>query len=178
MIYAKENPIGVDAVLADVQVRLMDLETTWGVGIDGYPRCYTGADKDGNRTINHFVSGKEYKDLVHAEGNKFFFTCENDLLQVGNGYFTTTVSLFFIVDLTKCKSGVSHRADAEVWADVADVLNTCPLIGQAERIVFGFYRVFQGYDYQDTADRQPYHYFRVDIPLLEFQLTKTYCNNI
>jgi hypothetical protein len=175
MIYQKTNPVGLDAVIAEIQVKLMALATTWGAPLDGYPRCYPQL-RDGRKVIEYSQSLKEYKELIYAEGNKFFFICENDLVQVGNGYFTTDLSVYFMLDLTDAMPSVTHRADAEVWADVVAVLQTIPIIGKAERIVQGFDRVFAGYDYQPTDDLQPYHYFRIDVPVMAFQLTKTYCS--
>src|SRR6478672_4168991 len=174
MIHAKTNPIGLDAVIAEVQAKLMALEALWGVSLDGYPRCYP-AVRDGKKVIEHYAGDKEYQDVVYAEGHKFFFIAENDLVQVGNGYFTTDISVFFMLDLAKIKPNVAHRADAETWADVAGLLRTVASLRTAERIVQGFDRVFPGFDYRETDDLQPYHYFRVDLPVKEFELDQIYC---
>jgi hypothetical protein len=176
MNYVKTNPVGLDSIVNYAMLRLDYLAVKWQTNLDIYPRCYQKVT-DGYRRIEWFDESKgEYEALNVAEGNKFFFMLESDIQQVGNGYFTTTLQLFGILNLKSIHPETTHRADAEVWADTMNFVNQVPYFGQAERIVTGFDRVFGQYDYQQENDMQPYHCFRIDIPVKEFKLDMETCN--
>jgi len=174
MVMAIDNPIGLDAVIAQVQSKLMQLESTWGVELDGYPRCYPQKVKD-KKTIAHFVKNKDYKPLIHAERNKFFFTADDDEESVGNGYETTKLKLYFIVNVSECYPSILHRADNEVRVDVKNILYTVAGI-EINETVKEIDKVFSGYDYKITEDMQPYHAFRIDLTAFEYKIDQTYCN--
>lgn len=174
MNYTKENPIGLDAVINQAQIKLYDLAASWNVALDVYPRCYS-KETDRGRSIETFIGGKDYKMLNVAEGNKFFFDAENDINQVGNGFFTTNISLYCVLNLNAVKPDVQHRADAEVWADVMGKLQQVPFFGTADRLITKFNRVFERYDYYQQNDMQPYHCFRIDIPVKSFSIDLTVC---
>lgn len=170
MIHLRENPIGLDAVIAYAQVRLDSLTAIWGESLEVYPRCYSKVDADGKRLIEWFKKGVDYEAINVAEGNKLFFVLENDMVQTGNGYFTTTISLFGIINLREAKPEQLDRADAHIWSETTNALRQVPYFGLSERIVTGFQNVFGRYDYQQANDMQPYHCFRIEIPVLEFKL--------
>lgn len=169
MIYAIDNPIGLDAVIATVQTKLMQLASTWGVELDGYPRCYPMIDTDGKKGIEHFIKGKDYGNLIYAEGNKFFFTAESDATRVGFGYETTEVELYFIVNLNECKPSITHRAANEVRVDVKNLLEQVSGI-EIKTTVIEIDRVFSGYDFRITDDMQPYHAFRINITIIQYDI--------
>jgi len=173
MVVAIDNPIGIDAVIAQVKAKLMALETIWGVTLDGYPRCYP-ITKDSKKTIAHFVKNKDYKPLIYAEGNKFFFTAENDAQKVGYGYETTTIELYFIVNLVECKPDITHRADNEVRVDVKNILAGISGIEMTTTVI-EIDRVFAGYDSKITDDMQPYHAFRINLNVYEYRIDQPYC---
>lgn len=181
MIYAKTNPIGLDALIAQAQDKLESLETLWGVPIDIYPRCYPKWDKevgqpDRRKGIEHYIGNNEYSgNLIHAEGNKFFFTAADDEDAVGNGYETTKLKLYVIVDLSKAYPSIAHRCDMEVRRDVKAIMQTIPNI-RLDETVTQPERVFSGYGYEIGDDLQPYHAFRLDLTAFEYDINLEYCN--
>lgn len=175
MIFGKTNPIGLDAVIAQLQSRLMTLENKWSVDLDGYCRCYSTESVEGKKQIEHYIGKNEYSgNLIHPEGNKFFFTAENDEKRVGNGYATTDFKLYFILNLDECYPSILHRCDNEVRVDVKTVLEMCPGITYTDTIV-DVERVFSGYDYRIGDDLQPYHVFRIDLVAVSYDINKTNC---
>lgn len=176
-IFAKINPIGLDAVISQVQSKLMILATFWGVELDGYPRCYPLYSKDnGKKGIEYYVSSNEYSgNLIHAERNKFFFTADKKPQNLGNGYYTSSFSVYFIVNAKECKPLIPHRADEEIHADVEQVLKTVSGFVSVEGIIDDVEQVFDGYGYFITDDMQPYHAFRVDLLAFEYKSTETLC---
>lgn len=179
MIYAKTNPIGLDAVIATVQSKLMSLETLWGVTLDGYPRCYPKYDEDkdkgGRKGIEHYSGKNEYSgNLIHAEDNKFFFTAEDDEHHVGLYRENATIQLFFILNLDDCYPLIAHRCDNEVRTDVKNIINTIPSL-KYTTTVKEIEKVFYGYDYAIGDDVQPYHAFRINIDVVQFDINQIYC---
>lgn len=174
----KINPIGLDAVIHRVQSTLYTkLTALWaGVPLDGYPRCYI-INRDGKRTIEHFVKDKEYKSLIHAEGNKFFFTSEGDVERVREMVLTnlvTEIDLYFIVDVPKIKTGLIHRGDEEIRNDVMNALLFCPEV-TLTRVVKNIDKVFNGFDYKNVNDMQPYHCFKITLEVKNFKINQKNC---
>jgi len=100
----KANPKGLDVVIYGIQKKMYDqLPTLWsGVDLHGYDRCYL-ANRNGFKSIDYYISQNEYKNLVVAEENKFFFTAENDIKKVGSRYYKTAIDLYFILNLKEAK---------------------------------------------------------------------------
>jgi len=120
------SPIGLQAIVNKLQVVLYEpLKATWNnAQLDGYPICYS-KEKDGKRTIEHFSSGVDYKNLIYAEENKFWFTNPYPITEVRNssGIYETQLDLYFTVNLLEIKSQITtHRADYEARKDVIDIL--------------------------------------------------------
>ena len=172
----KINPIGIDAKLHKIQTKLYDkLTAKWGVTLEGYPRCYV-IDRDGVKTIEHFVKANEYSgNLIVAEQSKFFFVADNDHSKQDNLLYQTDVSLYFIVDVTKIYPDIKHRCDNEVLADVMKVLGVCPGMLQKRKIVVDFKKVFQGYKAETEKNMQPYYCFRVDFTLSPYAIDEKIC---
>lgn len=163
------SPIGLQAIVNKLQVALYEpLKSTWNnAQLDGYPICYS-KEKDGKRTIEHFTSGVDYKNLIYAEENKFWFTNYYSVDAEGVNYFTTKLDLYFTVKLDEVKSSITtHRADYEVRKDVLAILNTNPFV-RVNEVITGVENVYRGYSYEQSDDMQPYHCFRIVLNVLEY----------
>jgi len=173
--YLKTNTIGLDSVIHKAQIALYDnLSNLWGVNLDGYPRCYP-INRQGIKTIEHFISNTEYKNLVYAETNKFFFTADNDIQNVRNDYFKTKLDLYFILNLAEISPSATHRTDEEVRNNVLDVLNTISELF-IESIITNIDKVFSGFEYREIEDMHPYHCFKIRLNVLEYNINQITCN--
>lgn len=180
----KTNPIGIDAVIHDIQSRMYAIKDLWGVELTGYPRCYILQDESGKKTIESFLSASEYsRSLIFAEGNKFFFLAPNDINKESANYYTTNLELYFVLNVVECYPNVLHRADEEVRKDVLTALERCPSVKVSRAIinidkVFNRYnnRISQSYEYEYTDDMQPYHCFKIEMEVLPYYLNQTICN--
>jgi hypothetical protein len=172
----KTNPIGIDARLHKIQTKLYDkLTAKWGVSLEGYPRCYT-IDREGVKTIEHFIKGNEYSgNLIVAEKSKFFFVAENDHSKQDNLLYQTDVSLYFIVDVREIYPEIAHRCDNEVLADVLLVLSRCPGLLVKRTVVVEFKKVFQGYNVEGEKNMQPYYCFRINFTLSPYAINEKLC---
>lgn len=171
----KENPIGLDAVIHKIQVKLYDkLNELWGVELDGYPRCYS-IKREVKKTIEHYQGSGEYESLIHAEGNKFFFLADADYRQESLNHFNTKLDLYFILNLEECKKLIVHRADEEVRRDIINIVKTCDNVGENITIVTGIDSIFMGFQRNNIDDIQPYYYFKAIIDIKDFSLIKTIC---
>lgn len=169
------NPIGLDTTIYEIQKKLYDvLQPKWNVILDGYPRCYN-IQRENKRSIEYYKGKNEYKNLIHLEGNKFFFTADNNQTQTTIDSFTTEVDLYFILNLDQCKSDLKNRGDNEVRIDVLNVLKTFSQIGLNIQVVTDVDKVFQGYDFTFRNDQQPYHCFKLTLNITDFTLNDTLC---
>lgn len=174
MNYLISDPVGIDYIIAEIQTKLYDtLSASWGVDLNGYPRCYyiKGVDK---KTISHYVGKKEYKSLVHSEGNKFFFTAEKDETATTNGFYKTDIEIYFMVDLSLCKPSSLHRADNEVRIDVVNILDTISGI-EVTHVMKRKDDIFNNVDFTLVTDVHPYHCFKIRCKVLEYELNTQYC---
>ena len=185
MNYLKNNPKGLDVSIENIQKKLFTLGGLWGVDIDGYPRCYvydvegqhSKYSKDARikeKTIAHYISKTEYKHLIHQERNKFFFLCEN-IKQIGLQNATATVELFFILNLKQCKPNSVDRADFDVLEDVLKILNKCFDVSVEKTIETSEKKIFQGYNYEENINAQPYFCFKITFNINEFNLFQKPC---
>jgi len=173
----KSNPKGIDIVISKIQKKLYDtLSVLWDVELDGYGRCYT-QKIDENRGIVNYVNSKEYsKSLIHKERNKFFFLAENEYKQTSLGYFSTSIELYFILNLNECKPDATDRQDEEVRVDVINALFGC-FVKQDIKVTFVLEDVFRNYFYPETLDLHPYHCFKLVLPLYDFDINQELCSN-
>jgi hypothetical protein len=171
----KINPKGLDVTIQNIQNLLYsNLLTLWNVDLDGYGRCYPVFN--GQKKEIQFYSGSdEYRNVVVAETNKFFFTAENDIEKVGNTYYKTKIELYFIVNVKEIKPNALHRADEEVRVDVLNVLNT-NTFAFVKNTVIDIDKVFNKFEYDYTDDLQPYHCFKIELNTVEYDINKTICN--
>jgi len=174
---SKTNPKGLDVLIYSVQNKLYnELSTLWsGIELNGYDRCYL-SNRNGFKSIDYYISSNEYVNLVVAEGNKFFFTAENDIESIGNGYFKTSLDLYFILNVNEIKPNVIHRADEEVRQDVLNILNTIAEI-KIKNIIINIDKIFNRLDFNYNNDVQPYHVFKIELNTLEYDINKTLCIN-
>ncbi len=174
MIYLKNNPIGLDAVIHVIQNQLHDnLSLKWGVDLDSYPRCYTNYTENGT-DIEHYTKKNDYETVLFAEKSKFFFTAEEEILKTGNLTFNTTAKLYFIVDLKKIKS-LDHRADEEVISDIVNELESFSNIS-IKRIVRNKRNVFSNQMFRDLDNLEPYFVCLFDIDIIDYYINQRVCN--
>lgn len=180
----KQNPIGLDAIIHDIQTKMYGLANTWSVELNGYPRCYVLQGTDGKKTIESYLSDVDYSSsLIFAEGNKFFFLAPNDIDKQSANYYTTSIELYFVVNVVECYPDITHRADEEVRSDVLLALEKCPSV-KVSRVIMNIDKVFnrynnrisQSYEYEYTDDMQPYHCFKIEMEVLPYNINQRICN--
>ena len=169
----KINPIGLDAVLHKIQVKLYDkLNAKWGIELTGYPRCYS-IKRETKKTIEYFLGNGEYVSLIHAENNKFFFLADSDYTQDSLNHFSTEVDLYFILNLDDLN--YEQRCDEEVRRDIISVLSKCENVGENIKIITGIESIFMGFVRNNIDDIHPYYYFKAIVEIKDFSLNKTNC---
>ena len=186
MNYTKQNPIGLDAVIHDIQLKMYDLSSKWNVALNGYPRCYILQNHNGEKTIESYLGNQEFSgSLIFAEGNKFFFVSGEKELQVDRPFiYETTIELYFMLNTKECYPTIQHKADNEVRVDVINALSKVIGLGKVDieangDKVFNRFnnRISQGYEYEYTDGMVDYHYFKCMIELLPYNINKQICNN-
>lgn len=181
----KENPVGLDIPIDQIQKVVYPLKDLWGVDLTGYPRCYILQNKEGGKKIESFLDKKEYSgNLLYGEGNKFFFLDGEAVENVSNTYYKTTIELYFIINIKEAYPLLDYRADEEVRRDVLNALSTVANIRvvklekNSDKVFARFNnRISQNYEHDYRDDMQPYHYFKVLIDVLDYDINATYCGN-
>lgn len=163
MIYQKQNPIGLDALIARIQTRLYnELNTLWGIELESYERCYILADKDGKKDVKRHVKGKEYELISVAEENKFFFLQKGRAIKEDAIFFKTDLELIFILDLQKIYPSKLHRSDLEVQNDIEEIINQFDNV-YVDSIESGYDKALIGITYEQENDMQPYCVFKFNL---------------
>lgn len=78
MVEKKDNPVGIDTVIDNIQRRIYEpLKQKWG-DIDIYGRVYKKKEHDGTMSLERYTGNGEYKKVLFSEGNKIFFVQGNN----------------------------------------------------------------------------------------------------
>ena len=191
MIYAKENPVGIDIDIAIIQkaihnafdVKWSDGQNTTG-GIICYPRCYVNP-KRRNKTnvydskiLEYFNTSEyddteeysdintEYDDILDGEDNKVVFITDYDIFAVNHNplYETALIECIFVVNLNKTHPTIKHRADEEVRVEVKKVLDKIPNVS-VHKTVRTLGKVFGDIRYSTQLDIHPLHCFKITLSL-------------
>lgn len=179
----KDTTIGLDSVIDRIQRKVYELSDKWSVELTGYPRCYILQKEKGVKVIEAYLGNGEYSgSLIYAEGNKFFFLSGESIESVSNDYFRTTIELYFMLNIEEVYPNITHRADEEVRVDVINVLNTISGIrvlkieSNSDKVFARFNnRISQSFEHEYTDDMHPYHYFKVLIDVMEYDINQTKC---
>ena len=87
-----------------------------------------------------------------------------------------------MLNIEEVYPNIPHRADEEVRVDVINVLNTISGISvlkiesNSDKVFARFNnRISQSFEHEYTDDMQQYHYFKVLIDVLEYDINQTKC---
>ena len=162
MNFTKTNPKGIDKEIGKIQ-SLLHEELGWE-NIDVYGRVYKNQSTDKGLVPEFYIGANEYKDafLNDAKTATICFI-EDEKHTTDNGiYYYNDVKIVVMVNLSKAKPSIAHRADTEVQIDI---------IKQAEKnkmftitgIEKGIANVFKCFNVQGIliTDMQPFHVFAI-----------------
>ncbi len=169
MIYIKENPVGVDVVINDIQRNIY--ESLGWVDYNAYHRVYKNEKSTGG-VVPDFYTGEndvrsgEYKEVLlddNLAASSFFYT-DDTITTIDNGFLNqTNVHFICQVDLNRI-NGDNKRSDEAVHRDVVLAVNNS-IYGKVSATVTGISSVYSEFDTTQITwdDMQPFHCFRVDI---------------
>lgn len=193
MVIAKENPVGIDAIINIIQHTINNaFDTKWKDadsehGIICYPRCYVNFKRQNKNNIygeqiieyfdtstvaesaEYFDTNNDYKDILDGEENKMIILTNYDAFPVNesNMYESSYVECIFIVNLNKTHPNIKHRADEEIRVEVKKVLNTIPNV-TVHRSIRSLNKVFGDIRYSTKIDMHPRHCFKFILSLDRF----------
>lgn len=166
--HIKVNPVGLDAIIQDLQVGLYEyLTARWSGAFQGFGRVYRNA-KDNETPVPEWFNGVDYTP-VYFDDNfacNMFFTEDQTHETTDGVIFEAKVKVSFMMDLTKVLPGSLHRPDEEAHKAVVGYLNQLG-IGEITAIADGIDAVFLGWDKRGIKfnDFHPYHTFCVKMNL-------------
>lgn len=165
-LYAKINPVGVDARIQPFLNGLWDALPEFNSSWDAFPRVYLNpnAEKKGTLIAEHYVNqvgevyGNDYIDVLHNDEVVLttFFNVLPERQLAGNN-FTTQIELFVqCTDLKALFPTVAHRPDEELIKAFYDGVNLGKQIAGItynevliERVVTGIPNVYGGLFHPD-----------------------------
>ena len=174
MNYFRINPIGIDTVIHKIQNKLTSLNSVFGITFDAYPRVYVNQKKEGD-DFEYFIKGEDYRSVLHAERNKFFFTHTSNVTPKDTYGFETEIKLFFIVNLKEIDP--LERNDSKLISEVDKLIRTIPDV-QITNIDKDFQGIFRNTMFANSFDfMHPYFACCFTIKVNRYELDKTPCNN-
>ncbi len=187
MIIAKNNPVGLDAVIARIQKAIDDaFKNKWkredqeeNLGIICYPRCYINI-KNKHKHIEYFDSmddkqSIDYLDVLDTETNKLIILNDDyEIVKIGPNHYSTYLDLIFLVDLNSTHKSIKHRADEEVRLEVTKEIEKVPNIS-----IYNYTRklnkIFGDIKYDYKLNLQPSHCFKITVHVDRFTQNEKYC---
>ena len=170
-----QNPIGLSAVIQRIQKTLYDSLTSKWVGeLQGFGEVYLNK-KSNTFYPEAFTGGNDKTDysgnLLTSDDSKFFFIPSGNSKAVGNGdYFSTTIDVCFIIDLSKAYPDEQHRTVSKSKAhnEVEKTLAQISLFSaKVESFTEGIKNLFSGLSFDaEKIDLQPKHSFKFTIRVI------------
>lgn len=177
----KTTPKGIDIPIQGLQTVLYDLlKKQWPVDdstFDCHGRAYRNSNTDGYIpevfTGSASTGGKEYAEVFFDDRLKalcFFGAGESE--KYSSGSSVAKVYLIFMVDVSKLKPAIDHRADEEIHVDVEKICAQKRLGFTFTGLETGIDTVFREYsgwrkkDGIKSRDMHPLHCFRLNFDLL------------
>ena len=174
MIYAKTNPIGLDALISNIQNRLYtELNALWSTDLEAFERVYIIQDENGKKHVQRFVKKNEYETISVAEKNKFFFLHKAKAVKEDMLYYKSEIDLNFILDLKSIYPDIEHRADFEAQNDVETILTQFDNVW-IQSLESGYDKSLIGISYDQENDMQPYYVFKFNLGV-RYKLDDTCC---
>lgn len=153
MIHLKYNPVGVDIEIKTLQEYLERKLSSWNIDIFGRVEEY--GDK-----LMVFYKKNDYLPILKFNpktNGRVFFLDSNDT-SLKDGFYTTKLDIYFLLNVVKIKPDVTHRADEEIRMEILKVLeikfNEIE-IEKGQKVVSGFNTKLK--------DLQPYHFLKFTV---------------
>lgn len=179
-LYLKENPVGIDIEIQEMQRYLHDeLPKVWGTVqkpflIYAYGSIFK-TQRENDTLGEAFSSRNEYEDILTCDDSKLMFIEATASEKVSAKYYKTKVDVCFIVNLNEAYPNITHRATSEAIGAVAKILERIGLRGKTiTGYETGVNEVFGNLKFKYTDNMQPYFVFKFTVEF-EYDLQKTIC---
>lgn len=192
MLITKTNPVGIDALIQQLQTKLHDsLCETWGLSGDcevesqsnlyyAYGRAYRNSTDNGYVAEVYDANG-DYKEVYWDDklyALSFFGIASQTERTAGN---KAEVHLVYFVNTKALKPDVTHRADEEVRLDVLNAIGKNSFGFVVDSITLWLENVLQEYpgsirdERLKYVDMYPVHCFRINMTV---NYNPNYCSTL
>ncbi|HRS66198.1 MAG TPA: hypothetical protein P5519_09985 [Spirochaetia bacterium] len=190
MLITKTNPVGIDALIQQLQTKLhTELCTAWALTDcenDQQNKYYCYGRAYRNATANGFIaevytSNGEYKEVYWDDklyAVSFFGIAAQTDRTIGS---KTDVHLVYFVNTKKLKPDVTHRADEEVRLDVLNIIGKSSFGFVVDSVELWLQNVLQEYpgsirdERLKYVDMYPVHCFRLNMTI---NYNPNYCSSL
>ena len=164
MLTLKENPVGVDLVINEIN-NLVYNELNFE-NYEAYHRAFKQQSERGVIPEAFIYDTRDYKECFYDDrvNSSFFYTSDSTDFVDNGRLVNTTVSMVFQVNLDEVAPAIKHRGDEEIHRVVVNAINKS-VYGTVSSLVVGIDNVYNEFDTTQITytDMQPFHCFRVDI---------------
>lgn len=154
----KEQIQGIDIPIGHIKDYLID--NLSGVGnIKIYGRCFRNLTNEGYEPKVYLGNGEYEEPFINDRSLIAYFIDSNDHRSQNNSYFTTDVSIVFVLNLQKLSSS---RNDSYWHSELRSMINKVSRsFFEIQSLRKGYENVMQGFDLSKYKhlDIQPYHIF-------------------
>lgn len=163
-VFRKTDPVGIDAVVDDLQTQL---ETLGWTTYDNYSRAYKNKTENGIIPERYTQDGNYLEVLFNDNLNASSFFLMGDSLPVIEEGLKVNGSLSLIVQvkLDKLKPLITHRPDEEIRYSVVLALSDNTYNWEVTNITTGIDNVYSGFDVSQInyTDMSEFHVFKLDL---------------
>lgn len=162
-VHEKENPIGVDVPIQEMQ-RLLKKKLNWN-NVDIFGRVYKM--KDGEIVLPHaYIGGGEHDKsvLTNEKGNnRVFFIVNGEEKELPGGQMEVEIKTVVITDLDQTFPDINHRPDNEARNHVHTIVKSSGQFRNVTKIESEYDKVMKGYEvsYALKLDVHPMHIFAI-----------------
>jgi len=177
MLYLKNNPVGIDKTINDINETVYN-SLGWtpenNISYNAYSRALKNPRNGGIvpevykvEDVTTGIPFGEYSEVLYDDNvnASSFFYVDDNVSAVDNGrLFTTTISMVFQLDLSVVANNILHRGDEEIHRKIVNAINDSTE-GRVNAVITNIPSVYSEFDISqiEFTDMHPFHCFRVDI---------------
>ena len=165
MIYSKENPIGIEAYIHNIQEKF---DADFDMDVFGLAEINEKNDLE----VPQVFDGNEYKDVLYSEQDKMFFTIGSDFTPDGFSNQRVDLYVYFCFNLSNISTTERHHT--EIRTKCINTFRSCG--GGDFDVQVGFKKITSDFSVGNMKgkDIHPYHWFRFK-KNVSFKINQTTC---
>ncbi|MFC5046900.1 hypothetical protein ACFSTE_15790 [Aquimarina hainanensis] len=157
MNHVKDNPVGVDVLIQELQTKLY--ERLSFENIEGFGRVYLDERHDSIVPVHYAGNGEHTEVLIDDRYTLRYFFVENETTESQMTMSATEVDIIFLVNLEKAYPDIKHRADEEFKREIYRLFRKTRFFYLSKMTITKGKEALEDFKH-NLIDMQPYHFIR------------------